>query len=135
MDQHRTYETTVIINAALDDAQVEGVLTRISETITKNGGSIIALNKWGRKRLAYQISKKTNGYYVNIEFTAPAALIATLERSYQLDEMVLRYLTIVLSSNALAAKKAAAAAAVPAEEAPVTVPAREPLFNETDGKK
>lgn len=135
MDQHRTYETTVIINASLDDAQVEGVLSRISETITKNGGSITALNKWGRKRLAYQISKKTNGYYVNIEFTAPSALIATLERSYQLDEMVLRYLTIVLSSQALAAKKAAVAAATPAEETPAAVPAREPLFNETDGKK
>lgn len=135
MDQHRTYETTVIINASLDDAQVEGVITRISETITKNGGSIIALNKWGRKRLAYQISKKTNGYYVNIEFTAPAALIATLERSYQLDEMVLRYLTIVLSSNALAAKKAAAVAAIPAEETPAAVPAREPLFSEIDEKK
>lgn len=135
MDQHRTYETTVIINASLDDTQVEGVITRISETITKNGGSIIALNKWGRKRLAYQISKKTNGYYVNIEFTAPAALIATLERSYQLDEMVLRYLTIVLSSNALAAKKAAAVAAIPAEETPAAVPAREPLFSEIDEKK
>ncbi len=136
MDQHRTYETTVIINASLDDTQVESVITRISETITKNGGNIVALNKWGRKRLAYQINKKTNGYYVNIEFTGPAAMIALLERSYQLDEMVLRYLTIVLSSNALAAKKAAAAAAAAVvPEAPATVPTREPLFSETDGKK
>ncbi len=135
MDQHRMYETTVIINASLDDAQVESVITRITETITKNGGSVVALNKWGRKRLAYQISKKTNGYYVNIEFTAPASLIATLERSYQLDEMVLRYLTIVLSTQALAAKKAALVAVPEAEPVPVSLPAREPLFSETADKK
>ena len=131
MDQHKTYESTVIINASLDDAQVEGVITRISETITKNGGNITALTKWGRKRLAYAISKKTNGYYVNYEFTAPPALIATLERSYQLDEMVLRYLTIVLNSKAIAAKKAAPVVAPAAEEV-AAVPTGEPLFKESD---
>ena len=130
MDKHKRYESTVIINASLDDPQVEAIITRSSETITKNGGSITALNKWGRKRLAYPINKKTNGYYVNYEFTAPSELIATLERSYQLDEMILRYLTIVLDARAIAAK-AAAPVVVPAAEEPV-VPAREPLFKESD---
>jgi small subunit ribosomal protein S6 len=134
MDVIRTYESTVIINASLDDAQVEGVVTRITETMTKNGGTIVALNKWGRKRLAYPINKKTNGYYVNIEFTGPSQMIALLERSYQLDEMILRYLTIALDSKALAAKKAAPVAA-PAPEELAAVPAREPLFKESDEKK
>lgn len=132
MDQHKTYESTVIINASLDDAQVEAVITRMSDTITKNGGNIAAINKWGRKRLAYAINKKTNGYYVNYEFTAPSPLIAVLERSYQLDEMILRYLTIVLDAKAIAAK-AAALVITPAAEEPVAgVPAREPLFKESD---
>lgn len=139
MDQHRTYESTVIINASLDDAQIEGVITRITETITKNGGTIAATNKWGRKRLAYPINKKTNGFYVNYEFTAPTPSIAVLERSYQLDEMILRYLTIALDSKALAAKKnalaVAAAAAAEQEQAPAQVPAREPLFSESDEKQ
>jgi small subunit ribosomal protein S6 len=134
MDVKRTYESTVIINASLDDAQVEGVITRISETIMKNSGTVAALNKWGRKRLAYAINKKTNGYYVNIEFTGPSQLIAPLERSYQLDEMILRYLTIVLDSKALAAKKAAPVPPPVAEEV-AAVPAREPLFKESDEKK
>jgi small subunit ribosomal protein S6 len=136
MDVTRIYETTVIINASLDDAQVEGVIARITETITKHGGTIVALNKWGRKRLAYAISKKSNGYYVNIEFTGPSASIALLERSYQLDEMVLRYLTIALTSKAIAAKKAAPVVAPAAELAPQgVITAREPLFKETDEKK
>lgn len=129
MDKHKTYESTVIINASLDDPQIEAIVTRIAELITKNGGNIAALNKWGRKRLAYPINKKTNGFYVNYEFTAPPSLIAVLERSYQLDEMVLRYLTIALDSKALAAKAAAPVVEPPAEQ---PVPVREPLFKETD---
>lgn len=134
MDTQRTYESTVIINASLDDTQVESVITRITETITKNGGAVTALNKWGRKRLAYPINKKTNGYYLNMEFAAPSGLIAVLERSYQLDEMVLRYLTIVLDAKAIAAKQASALAAAPVEEPAKPVPAREPLFA-SDEKK
>ena len=119
----------------MDDAQVEAVITRISDTITKNGGTIVALNKWGRKRLAYAISKKTNGYYVNFEFTGPSQMIALLERSYQLDEMILRYLTIALSTKAIAAKKAAPVVLPATEEVTPPVATREPLFKEADDKK
>lgn len=135
MDNARIYETTVILNASLDDAQIDVAIGRVQETITKNGGTVVALNKWGRKRLAYPINKKTNGFYVNIEFTAPSALLALLERSYQLDEMVLRYLTIVLSSKAIAARKAAPAVPpVTEEQATATVAPREPLFKEPEDK-
>ncbi len=72
----RMYETTFIVNASLDDAQVDSVIGRVQDTITKNGGTIAAMNKWGRKRLAYSINKKTNGFYVNIEFDAPGTVLA-----------------------------------------------------------
>ena len=135
MDQSkRTYETTFIVNASLDDSQVDSVIGRVQDTITKNGGSVEALNKWGRKRLAYPINKKTNGYYVNIEFKAPSTLLAVLERSFQLDEMILRYLTIVLDPRAIVARAAAAAPA--ATEPPAApIPTREPLFKETPEEK
>lgn len=130
----RTYETTVILNASLDDAQADAVIARIQETITKHGGNITSIEKWGRKRLAYPISKKTNGYYVHIEFEADGALIAHLDRVYQLDEMVLRFLTILLDRKAMAAR-AAALAAKPAEpEVTPEAPKREPLFDEPDAK-
>jgi small subunit ribosomal protein S6 len=136
-NNNRLYETTFIVNASLDDAQIDAVVGRVQDTITKNGGVIEAVNKWGRKRLAYAINKRTNGFYVNIEFTAPGTVMALLERSYQLDEMVLRHLTIVLDRKALAARSAAAAAAaMAAAAAEVTpdekpaAPAREPLFTE-----
>jgi len=132
----RQYETTVIVNASLDDSQIDAVIGRVQDTITKNGGTIQAINKWGRKRLAYPINKKTNGFYVNIEFLAPGTVLALLERSYQLDEMILRYLTLVLVPKAIALKAknaaaAAVAAAVAATVEPAPVPTREPLFKET----
>jgi small subunit ribosomal protein S6 len=131
---HRLYETTFIVNASLDDPQVDAVVTRVQDTITKNGGTVKALNKWGRKRLSYPINKKTNGYYVNVEFQSPAAAPNALERFYQLDEMILRHLTIAVDKRALKARAAvaAAAAAVVPADAP---PAREPLFTETPDER
>lgn len=126
----RMYEATFIVNASLDDTQVESVIGRVQDQITKNGGTVTALNKWGRKRLAYTINKKTNGFYVNIEFEAPGTLLAVLERSFQLDEMVLRYLTIAVDRKAIAARASAAAAASAAQPEAAPVPVREPLFTE-----
>lgn len=122
----RTYETTFIVNASLEDAQIDAVIGRIQDTITKNGGTIGAVNKWGRKRLAYSIRKKTNGFYVNLEFDGPGTLLPLLERTYQLDELILRYLTIQLDKKALAARPvrpenppAAEPAATPSDRAPL----------------
>lgn len=126
----RLYESTCIINASLDDAQVDGVIARIQDLIARNGGTVTAVNKWGRKRLAYSISKKTNGFYVNFEFEAAGTVVAALDRSYQLDEMILRYLTIVLDRKAIAARNAARLAAAQAqaqanEAAAAQVPTRD----------
>jgi len=138
----RLYETTFIVNASLDDSQIDTVIGRIQDLISRNGGTILAVNKWGRKRLAYSISKKSTGFYVNIEFEAPAAALSPLERAYQLDELVLRHLTIILDKKAIAARKAIQASAALAAPDPSTpapaapeAPAREPLFTEQAEEK
>ncbi len=57
------YESAVLINAALDDQQIEAILSRIKDIITNNGGEIRELDNWGRKRLAYPVEKSKIGYY------------------------------------------------------------------------
>lgn len=135
----KIYESTFIINASLDDAQVDGVIARVNDVIVKNGGMVNATTKWGRKRLSYTINKKTNGFYVNMEFTAPGSALTPLERAFQLDEMILRTLTIALDRKALAARAKAQAVALAAAAAqtaePVQVPVREPLFKEGAAEK
>jgi small subunit ribosomal protein S6 len=121
----RTYESVAIINATLEDDQIESTISRMQETITTHGGEMLDLDKWGRKRLAYPINKAKSGYYVIFRFNASTDLIATLERNYRLDENVIRYLTIQLDKFALesiakqkeAFKNAEAAAAIAAAEA------------------
>jgi small subunit ribosomal protein S6 len=129
------YETTFIVNASLEDTQVDAIINHIQEVITRNGGEITALNKWGRKRLAYTIKKKNNGFYVNIEFMGTGSLVPQLERMYLLDENILRFLTIHRDKRALQASALGQLPEVIKQENAVPeapVPPREPLFVDDD---
>ena len=95
------YESTVLINATLDDQQIELILSRIKDFITNNGGQIRDVENWGRKRLAYTVEKNKIGYYVIYRFDAPGDIVAKLERTYSLDEQILRYITLKLNNDAL----------------------------------
>lgn len=95
------YESAVMINAALDDEQIEVVISHIRETITNNGGEIRDTENWGRKRLAYVVKKSKVGYYVIFRFDAPSSIVSKLERFYSLDEHVIRFLTIKLDADAI----------------------------------
>ncbi len=95
------YESTVMINAALDDEQIEVEVSRLQENIINFGGEIIEVEKVGRKRLAYIVNKSKIGYYAIFRFNAPSNIVAKLERSYSLNDNVLRFLTILLDKDAL----------------------------------
>lgn len=97
----RVYESAILINAALDDEAIINLIGRVKETITTNGGEILDIDDWGRKRLAYQVKKSKIGYYVIFRFNSQPDIVPKLERYYQLDETILRYLTISLSKDAL----------------------------------
>lgn len=103
------YETTFIVNASLDDQQIEATIAKVVDTIEKNGGQIDALERMGRKRLAYAINKKNNGFYVSIEFLGHGGLIGQLERFIQLDENIIRHLTAVVDKKALESRRFSAA--------------------------
>ncbi len=95
------YELTYIINAALSDDQIKEVIRRVNQYIEEHGGEIVEVDEWGTRRLAYPIQKRRNGYYVNMYFRAPGSLIAALERFLEIDEQVLRYLTLRMDAKML----------------------------------
>lgn len=95
------YESAVMINAALDDEQIEVEVSRLHENIINFGGEIIEVEKVGRKRLAYIVNKSKIGYYAIFRFNAPSNIVTKLERSYSLNDNVLRFLTILLDKDAL----------------------------------
>lgn len=114
------YDSTVLINAALDDSQIEAILTRIKEFIASNEGEIREFENWGRKRLAYMVNKSKIGYYAVFRFDAPPEIVSKLDRIYSLDEHILRFLTLKLDKDALEQieKNKVQAAPVEAEVAP-----------------
>ncbi|SRR5579883_665583 len=95
------YESTFIIKGSLEDKDVEPIISKAEDFIKKNGGSIIEIERWGRRKLAYTIEKETQGVYVSAHFTAPGALISRLERMYNLDENVIRFLTLAMPESAV----------------------------------
>jgi small subunit ribosomal protein S6 len=120
--KNNVYESAVLINAALDDEQINNLITRIKETIVNNGGEIREVENWGRKRLAYMVKKSKIGYYIIFRFDAPSSLVSKLERFYTLDEYILRFLTILLDNDALQQlekNKKQALSDIVAEEVPV----------------
>ena len=64
--------------------------------IETQGGKVKLLDRWGKRRLAYEVAKKQYGYYVYIRFEAEGAFILELEREYKLDDAILRYLTVLV---------------------------------------
>lgn len=95
------YESMVIIDPMLEDDQAEEIIKKIIETIEVNGGSMREIDRWGRRRLTFPIRKSKMGNYVVLQFEAPTSSLAILERWYRLNESVLRFLTIMLPTNAL----------------------------------
>lgn len=112
----RFYECTFIVNPGLDDAQIESTVKMAEDTIVKNGGELVNTEHIGRRRLAYPIAKKHNGFYVCVEFEAEGRIVEKIERFLTLDENVMRYLTVTLDARELNAKRTRAAMAMQERE-------------------
>lgn len=97
----RTYQTVVVIDSLLKSEEIEATIEKILRIINNNGGKVLNVDRWEKRRLAYEIRKRQYGYYVEIIFEAPSNLVKILERDYRLDENILRYLTVTLSKKAL----------------------------------
>lgn len=97
----RQYETTFIVNPHLSQEETEAYIQKYVQWIEKNGGKIKRVERWGKRRLAYEIKKQQYGFYAYIRFEGEGTLCQELERAFKLDEHTLRSLTVVLSKAAL----------------------------------
>ena len=88
------YEAMYIIDANVEDEARKGVVEKFNTLITDNGGTIIDVDEWGKRRLAYPINKKNEGYYVLMHFESAPELPRELERNFQISDDVVRYLVI-----------------------------------------
>lgn len=84
------YELMVILDPELDERTVQPSLDQFLGVIREDGGSVESLDIWGKRRLAYEIQKKTEGIYAVVNFTASPAATAELDRQLRLNEAVMR---------------------------------------------
>ena len=86
------YEVLYIIAPDLDEEATRASIEKFKEIVASNGGEVVSVNEWGKKKLAYDIDYKTEGYYVLMSFNAAPEFPKELERNYKNDEAILRYL-------------------------------------------
>lgn len=86
------YELMLVVDPYLEDAEHQAMLEKTTEQLKRHGGNITQVDPWGKRRLAYPINKKTEGYYALISFegTPQGADLAEVERVLRLDEKVMR---------------------------------------------
>ncbi len=90
----RCYESVVVFVPELEEGQLEEQVEWVKGLLDKGGAQLVEVENWGKKRLAYEIEKRREGFYVLFRFRAQGGLIEELEKNYRLNGKVLRYLTV-----------------------------------------
>jgi small subunit ribosomal protein S6 len=124
----RRYETIVIVDPDLSEEDRKALFTRINEVISQNEGVLIAEDPWGIKKLAYEINKKTRGFYIRIDFCGMGPLVDEMERQFRIDDRVMKFLTVLLNPEADVEK-------IKAEIEAAKAPSEEKVAAETEGSK
>jgi small subunit ribosomal protein S6 len=101
----------LILPAEADEALVSTAVERITKVIAPSGGEVTKLDRWGRKRFAYEIARQTEGYYVVVQFKAEPATQQELDRTLKIADEVIRHKVMLLPQKMQQKKKAAASPA------------------------
>ena len=124
----RRYESVWVVNGDLPDEEVKSAIDKFSKIISSQGGTLVGVDEWGRRKLAYKIQGTIRGYYVLADFAGSSETVKELERNYRIDDRIIRFLTTkksdkvnleALQAEIAAKAKAAAPPAEPVVAAPV----------------
>ena len=127
----RRYELMLVFRPDAPDERVAAIIDRTTRQITADGGQIVKVAPWGRRRLAYPIDRHREGAYHIVVFEAPTTVIAELERGILITEEVLRHLVVRQDRPARAMRDAGSD--LDADEAPL--PSAEDEEEEDDGRE
>lgn len=99
------YETLLVLDPTLDDEATDSTVAKFEDLVKKHKGKIANVDRWGKRRLAYEIRGHNDGFYVVMEFTADAATVAELDRVLHITDQVIRSMT-TRADDKIAAQKA-----------------------------
>lgn len=97
----RPYEVMVILEPALEESAVQAVINRSTEQLQSGGGTVNRVDKWGKRRFAYEIAKKMEGFYVLLDVTSEPAPMQELDRVLRLSDDVIRHKIVRIPDEAI----------------------------------
>ena len=86
------YEALYIIVPEIDEETTKATIEKFKGIVESNAGEVVSVDEWGKRRLAYAIDYKTEGYYVLMSFNSAPEFPAELERNFKNDERIMRYM-------------------------------------------
>ena len=95
----KRYETIYIANPNLEDDALKEVVAKFSDIIEKKKGSIVKIDDWGKRKLAYEVKRFDKGHYVLLDFCGLPEAVTELERNLKLDDRILKYLTVKIDED------------------------------------
>jgi small subunit ribosomal protein S6 len=88
------YETIFITDSAMTEAEIDDLIKSYEQIVGTGQGKVLKVEKWGKRKLAYPISRQEEGSYVLMVFESPGDLVKELERRYRMNDRIVRYLTV-----------------------------------------
>lgn len=102
----REYESLAILEPNVEEAEHDKIVNKIEEAIAKSGGALSFTDRWGKRRMAYEINKKREGYFVLFSFKSEPAFLAELEKMYRFTPNVVRAMTTLALPEKYRVRKA-----------------------------
>ena len=93
------YETIVVVRPDIEDSSVFAIIEKFEQIVLGKGGNILDREDWGKRKLAYPISKHQKGHYVRVLFLAPSEVVAELERRIRNEDQVIRFMTVRVGTD------------------------------------
>lgn len=96
----RKFETLLLLSPELSAENREGIVNALTAIVEREKGAMVEVDNWGMRDLAYPVRKLMRGYYVRLEYQAPAALVAELERNIRITDGIFKFVTVKLADEA-----------------------------------
>ena len=90
----KRYDVVAIIKSDLPEEDITAIIERSQTIITDRKGVIAKVDKWGKRRLAYEIKKRKDGFYFMIDFAGDGPIVAEIERNFKIDDRILKFMTV-----------------------------------------
>lgn len=94
------YESIFVIRPSLSDEATSQIIEKMKGVLEKSGASLLKFENWGKKRLAYEVKRERKGTFVYVNFKSEGSVVSELERSYRLEDSVIKFLTVRLEQEA-----------------------------------